>query len=73
MDLKGWFLCFASRSVRSVPVAASRTMVEAARKLGVKLVYVEVPGGSHSGVVVPQFGPMFDFFAEQAREAAAGK
>ena len=58
---------------KTVPVAASRTMVEAARKLGVKLVYVEVPGGSHSGVVVPQFGPMFDFFAEQAREAAAGK
>jgi predicted esterase len=52
---------------KTVPVAQSRSMVEAARKLGVKVTYVEVPGGTHTDIVVPQFGPMFDFFAEQAR------
>ena len=56
---------------KTVPVMASRVMVEAARKVGAQVVYVEVPGGSHTDIVVPQIGPMFEFFAGQARAAAA--
>lgn len=52
---------------KTVPVTQSRTMVEAGKKAGAKIEYVEVPGGSHGNVVVPQFGPMFDFFAQQKR------
>ncbi|MBM3729064.1 MAG: hypothetical protein FJW40_27015 [Acidobacteria bacterium] len=57
---------------KTVPVTQSRGMVEAAKKLGVRVVYVEVPGGGHSDVVVPQFGAMFDFFSEQAGAGEAG-
>jgi len=52
---------------KTVPVTQSRAMVEAARRLEVKVTYVEVPGGNHVDIVVPQLGPMFTFFAEQAR------
>lgn len=48
---------------RLVPVKKSRVMVEAAKKLGVPHVYVEVPNGSHGDVAVPNFGPMLDYFA----------
>ncbi len=53
---------------RTVPVTQSRSMVEAGRKVGAKIEYVEVPGGSHSNIVVPHIAPMFEFFAQQARE-----
>ena len=49
------------------PVTQSRTMVEAGRKAGAHIVYVEVPGGSHTGVAAPQMGPMLDFFKTQAK------
>ncbi|MDR3698607.1 MAG: prolyl oligopeptidase family serine peptidase [Candidatus Sulfopaludibacter sp.] len=52
---------------RTVPVTQSRTMVEAARKSGAHIVYVEVPGGSHTSVAAPQMGPMLDFFKSQAK------
>jgi predicted esterase len=52
---------------RTVNVSASRTMVEAGKKAGAPITYVEVPGGSHVGVAQPAFAPMFDFFAKQAR------
>ncbi|HLK50995.1 MAG TPA: prolyl oligopeptidase family serine peptidase [Bryobacteraceae bacterium] len=52
---------------RTVNVNESRRMVEAARKDGIDVVYVEVPGGSHISVAAPQFGPMLDFFARQAK------
>jgi predicted esterase len=55
---------------KTVPVTQSRAMVEAAKKLGIKVEYVEVPGGSHSAIVVPNLAPMFDFFQAQARVAA---
>ena len=51
----------------TVPVASSRTMVEAGKKAGAQIVYVEVPGGNHMSVVAPQFGPMLDFFAKQKK------
>lgn len=53
---------------KTVPVSQSRVMVEAGKKAGAKIEYVEVPGGSHTDIAVPNFGPMLDFFAKQARE-----
>jgi predicted esterase len=55
---------------RTVPVANSRTMVEAGKKAGANIVYVEVPGGSHTSIAAPQFGAMLDFFAKQKKAAA---
>ena len=46
---------------RTVPVTQSRTMVEAGKKAGAEIVYVEVPGGSHTSVVAPSFAGMLDF------------
>ena len=54
---------------RTVAVTQSRTMVEAGKKAGANIVYVEVPGGSHVNVAAPQFGPMLDFFARQRKPA----
>lgn len=51
----------------TVPVTQSRMMVEAGKKAGANIVYVEVPGGTHTSVAAPQIGPMFDFFAKQAK------
>ena len=53
---------------KTVPVTQSRLMVEAGKKLEVKIEYIEVPGGGHVDIAVPNFGKMFDFFAKQARE-----
>jgi poly(3-hydroxybutyrate) depolymerase len=46
----------------TVPVTGSRTMVEAMKKLGAEVTYIEVPGGNHTDVVVPNIPGMFDFF-----------
>jgi predicted esterase len=51
----------------TVPVSQSRTMVEAGKKAGANIVYVEVPGGSHGSVVAPQFAPMLEFLAKQKK------
>ena len=56
---------------RTVNVNESRRMVEAGKKAGIEIVYVEVPGGSHVSVAAPQFGPMLDFFARQAKQESA--
>ena len=50
---------------RTVNVSQSRRMVEAGKKIGAKITYVEVPGGSHVSVAEPSFAPMLDFFAKQ--------
>jgi predicted esterase len=55
---------------RTVPVTQSRTMVEAGKKAGANIVYVEVPGGSHTSVAAPQFGPMLDFLVRQRKVKA---
>jgi predicted esterase len=55
---------------RTVPVTQSRTMVEAGKKAGAEIVYVEVPGGSHLSVASPAFAGMLDFFARQQRHPA---
>ena len=56
---------------RTVSVTQSRTMVEAGRKAGANIVYVEVPGGSHTSVVEPEVGRMLDFFARQKKKSAS--
>lgn len=53
----------------TVPVTQSRAMVEAGKKAGARIVFVEIPGGDHGSVVAPQFGPMLDFFGSQKKRA----
>ncbi len=53
----------------TVPVAGSRSMVEALKKLGVDYSYIEVPGGNHMNVVQPNFGAVFDFFDKHRKNA----
>jgi poly(3-hydroxybutyrate) depolymerase len=47
---------------RTVSVQGSRSMVAGAKDLGIEVTYIEVPGGSHSGVVAPNLPGMFEFF-----------
>jgi poly(3-hydroxybutyrate) depolymerase len=51
----------------TVPVTGSRNMVAAMKTLAVDHVYVEVPGGNHSDIVVPNLPAMFDFFRSKQR------
>ncbi len=46
----------------TVPVSGSRNMVEAMKRLGVEVKYIEVPGGSHTSVPGPNMPAIFDFF-----------
>ncbi|MEP6763550.1 MAG: PHB depolymerase family esterase [Gemmatimonadaceae bacterium] len=46
----------------TVNVRGSRTMVEAMKALNMDVTYVEVPGGSHSGVVEPNLAGAIQFF-----------
>jgi dienelactone hydrolase len=46
----------------TVNVQGSRAMVAKAKELGIEVNYIEVPGGTHGGVVVPNLPGMFDFF-----------
>ena len=50
-----------------VPVARSRIMVEALRKAGAEVVYVELPGAGHYETVAVQLRPILEFFAGHAR------
>jgi predicted esterase len=54
---------------RTVNVNSSRTMVEAGKKAGENIVYVEVPGGSHVSVAQPAFAPMIEFFEKQSKNS----
>ncbi len=54
----------------TVPVGGSRGMVAEMKKLGVEHVYIEVPGGNHTDIAVPNFGAMFEFFATKRKVAA---
>ena len=55
----------------TVPVAGSRGMVAAMAKLGVDHVYVEVPGGGHTDIAVPNLAAMFDFFRTKQRAGSS--
>ncbi len=46
----------------TVAVGGSRVMVAALKLAGATVRYIEVPGGDHSNVVVPNLPGMFDFF-----------
>jgi len=50
-----------------VPVARSRSMVEALRKAGAPVVYVELPEAGHYETVAAQLRPILEFFAGHAR------
>jgi poly(3-hydroxybutyrate) depolymerase len=54
----------------TVNVNGSRTMVEAMKKLGVDHVYIEVPGGNHLDMVVPNIPKVFDFFDTKRKLAS---
>jgi predicted esterase len=46
----------------TVNVNGSRTMVAEMKKLGVEVKYIEVPGGNHTDIAVPNLPVIFDFF-----------
>jgi dienelactone hydrolase len=52
----------------TVLVTQSRAMVEAARKLGTEVKYIEVPGGTHDNVVFPNLAQIFEFFASHPKK-----
>ena len=54
----------------TVNVSGSRTMVAALKKLGADVTYVEVPGGNHTDVVVPNLPKAFEFLAAQKKKTA---
>src|SRR5215469_17011139 len=57
----------------TVPVQRSRDMVEAGKKIGVEIRYIEVPGGTHVGVAVPAFKNIFDWFDAHRRKPESAR
>ena len=55
----------------TVNVNGSRSMVAALKKAGADVTYVEVAGGSHIDVVVPNLPKAFEFLAAQKKVASA--
>lgn len=49
----------------TVNVSGSRNMVAKLKELNANVTYIEVPGGSHTDVVVPNLAKAFDFMAAQ--------
>jgi predicted esterase len=58
---------------KTVPVERSRAMVEAAKKLGVEIKYIEIPGGDHITVAARTFKDVYDFFDTHQRKSADAK
>ncbi|MBA3442002.1 MAG: prolyl oligopeptidase family serine peptidase [Pyrinomonadaceae bacterium] len=58
---------------RTVPVMMSRIMVEAAKKLGAEVKYLEIPGGDHTKVAVMTFKDVYDWFDTHQRQKVKGK
>jgi predicted peptidase len=56
---------------RTVNVQGSRSMVERAKDIGIDVTYIEVAGGSHSGVVAPNLPAMFEFFNKHKKNGRA--
>ncbi|HXU35459.1 MAG TPA: prolyl oligopeptidase family serine peptidase, partial [Blastocatellia bacterium] len=58
----------------TVPVDRSRVMVAEGKKLGAEIKYIEVPGGDHLNVVIPNFPAVFEWFDSHKRKGgiAAG-
>jgi predicted esterase len=55
----------------TVPVEESRKMVKAGEALGIKIKYIEVPGGDHINIAVPGFKDIFDWFDAHKRQPKA--
>ncbi len=55
----------------TVNVSGSRTMVAALKKAGADVTYIEVVGGSHTDMVVPNLPQAFEFMSRQRKGAAA--
>ena len=55
----------------TVNVSGSRTMVAALKKLGADVTYIEVIGGNHTDVVVPNLPLAFEFLATQKKKPAS--
>jgi predicted peptidase len=53
----------------TVNVSGSRNMVAALKKAGANVTYIEVAGGSHTDMVVPNLPQAFDFMAAQRKGA----
>jgi poly(3-hydroxybutyrate) depolymerase len=51
----------------TVNVDGSRLMVAELKKLGAEVTYVEVPGGNHTDIVVPNLPKVFAFLAAHAK------
>lgn len=51
----------------TVAVSGSRNMTAALKKAGANVTYVEVPGGGHSDVVVPNLPQAFEFLASNKK------
>jgi poly(3-hydroxybutyrate) depolymerase len=54
----------------TVSVEGSRVMVAELKKLGADVTYVEVPGGNHTDVVVPNLPKVFEFLASHTKAPA---
>ena len=54
----------------TVNVSGSRNMVAALKKAGATVTYLEIPGGSHTDVVVPNLPKAFEFLAAQRKAPA---
>ena len=55
----------------TVNVSGSRTMVAALKKAGADVTYIEVAGGSHTDMVVPNLPQAFEFMSRQKKGATA--
>ena len=55
---------------KTVAVERSRVMVEAAKKLGVEVKYLEIAGGDHISVAPRTFKDVYDFFDVHRRKKA---
>ena len=55
----------------TVSVSGSRMMVAEMKRLGMDVTYLEVPGGTHLDVVMPNLPHVFDFLATKRRPAPA--
>lgn len=54
----------------TVNVSGSRNMVAALKKAGAEVIYIEVAGGSHTDMVVPNLPQAFEFLARQRKAVA---
>ena len=57
----------------TVNVSGSRNMVAALKKLNADVTYTEVPGGSHTDVIVPYLPQAFAFMASHRKAVTGGR